>query len=313
MRKTVFLLVLAGVLLTACAKQENGGQPVTEPTGQTTEQIGVTQQPEQITEPTAVTKPTEPTLEPTEQTGVTQQPEQATEQPAVTAPTEPTLEPTEQTTEPTTESSESWEAWEWYYEGFEKEGEAYYDGVFRQAISNPSVGMPMTYDEISDMLIGREISFCLAETVRVLPLKEARALNGDLEVRFVRDLLTGEELDETCIVKLSMGTPADQEPADPCYAPGERFTCAIEERDGVVYVTGICYRWDVYSEDGTEYAYARGENELADLDIPGSENVIISKVTSTTQNPVKYTQRMPLETLAEFVRADWEQRGIIAP
>lgn len=303
MKKTVLLLALSGVLLTACAKQENGEQPVTEPAGQATEQIAVTQQPEQATEQPAATAPTEPTLEPSEQT---------TEQPAATAPTEPTLEPAEPTPEATAESGESWEAWEWYYEGFEQEGEAYYDGVFRQAISNPSVGMPMTYDEIADMLNGREVSFCLAEAVRVLPLKEAHELNGDLEVRFVRDLLTGEKLDETCIVKLSMGTPADQEPADPPYAPGERFTCATEERDGAVYVTGICFRWDVYSEDGTEYAYARGENELADLDITGSENVIISKITSTSENPVKYTQRMPLETLAEFVRTDWAQRGIIA-
>ena len=43
---------------------------------------------------------------------------------------------------------------------------------------------------------------------------------------------------------------------------------------------------------------------MDELSIDGSENISETRITSTTDNPVIYTQKLPLDSLAEYLRSD---------
>ena len=205
----------------------------------------------------------------------------------------------------------------------------------------------MSYEEAMEMITdtnnGVIKSFYLVKTVKALTLDECEELNGwnewfsssyaldytpeikaeseyfgdktIYEVEIVRDLLRSADENGNMYVAISMGNPVEQREGDPVYSPDEMFTVAVYEPNdnSEIYSScgGFMLRYDVTVSNGGYFAYSRNNYEIDALNIDGSENIDESAVTSTTVNPVRYSQKAPLEKLAEFIKNDWAQRGIV--
>ncbi len=222
-----------------------------------------------------------------------------------------------------------------------------YDSVFVEiAEENPSSGPETTYEDamlmISDPSLGGIDSFYVVETVRPLTVQECEKLEGwelwfkrnyvmdydesnakDLtyltedviyEVRLVEDLLSGEKCDKTIYLAVSIGNPEYQTEGDPPYSAGERFTAAILQNriecDIMQSRWDFMLRYDVVTENGIAMAYSRGNTAIDGLKLDGAEDISEKVVTSTTENPAVYTQKLPLESLSEFLRKDWRERRL---
>ncbi len=206
-----------------------------------------------------------------------------------------------------------------------------YDEVYKGISDDISTGMPMTYDEIMEMInspLQKENgifldSFYLVETVEALPTGYSKQLNGwgpvcegktIYEVIILKDLISGEEINRTENILVANGTVEWQKDGDPVYAPGERFTVALtkpqEGYDFLQSPSSITFRYDaVEEENGDMTIYSRG-SELDQLKLPTSQDISETVTTSTTLNPAKRTQKLDINALADFLREDWKKRGV---
>lgn len=205
-----------------------------------------------------------------------------------------------------------------------------YDDVFEGVNGNGYTGAPMSYDEIMEMItspLQKENgifldSFYLVETIRAIPYEEARELDGwtevcegktIYEVKILSDLISGEEMNRTEKIIVANGTVEWQKGGDPVYASGERFTVALTKpQEGCDYLqtpSSITFRYDVIEDEEGITLYSRG-SEIDKLGLPTSAKLNEKVITSTTQNPAHYTQKLSLNALTEFLRSDWEQRGM---
>ncbi len=217
----------------------------------------------------------------------------------------------------------------------------YYDDVFKGFDLNPILRVPTTYNESMDRATdprgGGLDSFYLLQVVRPLTLSESEEMDGWFErfrsnygdtfeagddereqkymydytlyeVIVLEDLISGEQLGHTAYVLTGMGVEYQDE-NDPPYAPHDRFTAALSMPvDGCDFVSSLCgdvFRYDVVGDT----AYSRSNPKLVEHFIADSRAIEELRVTTTTDNPVLYTQKLPLERLAEFMREDWERRG----
>ena len=205
-----------------------------------------------------------------------------------------------------------------------------YDDVFEEIAVNTYTGAPMTYDEIMEMItpdaehpMWDVDSFYLVETVKALSSDECEQLAGrdDLgsgymtvyEIKVLEDLISGEKTDRTERILITMGTAERQKGGDPIYAPGEKFTIILAKpyagADFLRTPGAFAFRYDVASDgEGNTVLYSR-HSDLDRLQLDTSEDIDEKVITSTTQNPAHYTQKLSLNALTEFLRTDWEQRG----
>ena len=203
------------------------------------------------------------------------------------------------------------------------EGGAYYDDVFKEFNMNPSITGYSSYEDLIGLLkeaethYGSKAQFDLCRTVRVLPQKEARKYVGSsgdrtvYEVQIIENLITGEQLDKTVMLVMTMGSPEIQEKGDPIYAPGELFTCAmLEDAEKGCMQAVYGYRYDVRLDGNNRIAYSRRNLELDGLALADSQDISVSAVTSTSKNPAVYSQRLPLSSVADFVTGEWSKKGI---
>lgn len=224
--------------------------------------------------------------------------------------------------------------------------QGYYDDIFVEIDQSTHVGPPATYEEtisiISNSKYGGIDSFYLVETVKALTLSECEKLSGweewfesryalsydeidsdgkdywgdntIYEVKVIEDLISGEKYNTNIYLATSMGNPRIQEKGDPVYSPGERFTVAVhpkaENSDITRSCGGFIFRYDIQSSDGNFKALSRNNYVMDAFNISNSENISTEAVTSTTANPVIYTQELPLDDLTEFIRQDWKTRQI---
>lgn len=217
----------------------------------------------------------------------------------------------------------------------------YYDDVYKGLDLNPILRVPVTYNESMDRATdprgGGLDSFYLLQVVRALTLSESEEMDGWYErfrsaygetveagddereqkymydytlyeVIVLEDLISGEQLGHTAYVLTGMGVEYQDE-YDPPYAPHDRFTAALSlPAEGCDFVSSLCS--DVFCYDVVgDTAYSRSNPMLVEHYIADSKAIEELRVTTTTDNPVRYTQKLPLERLAEFMREDWERRG----
>ena len=216
-----------------------------------------------------------------------------------------------------------------------------YDDDFIEILYNPASGPPMTYDDAINMLTdprsGEIDSYYLFEVQRALTLSECEELDGwdkafrayypsyseetteagaedgdsyptdfvVYEVKVLQDIITGEQCGDTMYIMSTNGSIAYQEPGNPPYARGERYTAVMMRP---IEGSDIRRLYEVLKYDVRGgFAYSRFNYKL---DLPYSKNETVSVITSTSANPVKYTQYLPFELLCDFMREDWERRGI---
>lgn len=203
------------------------------------------------------------------------------------------------------------------------EQKAFYDDTF-VGLALQGSGAPSTYDELMDKLDSQDMkdrniyldSFYLVETVRALSIEGFDWDSNDstiYEVKIIKDLISGEDVNRTEKILVSNGTPKWQYANDPAYAPGERFTIAlkkpIEGKDYIEALFSYMFKYDVPSDD-SGYIYSRCCYEMDKLNLPTSENIKETVVTSTTKNPAGYTQKVTLDAVVDFLRSDWKARGV---
>lgn len=210
----------------------------------------------------------------------------------------------------------------WLLDEFPTGDGAYFDKVFKGLNPQGSGGF-IDYEDYVASLAENQLnkpidSFYLVECISALTPKKASELFSETdnwrqyyEVRLIRDLVDGSEPDRVVFVRMS-GAVEYQEDYYPAYAPGEKFTLYIyQETDGFCQVAdGQMLRYDVYDEDGELWAYSRNNNIIDDLAFDGSVDIAETRVTSTTRNPVKYTQKLPLDSLAEGMRGVFEENSL---
>lgn len=210
----------------------------------------------------------------------------------------------------------------WLLDEFPTGDGAYFDKVFKGLNPQGSGGF-IDYEDYVATLAENQLnkpidSFYLVECISALTPKKASELFSEIdnwrqyyEVRLIRDLVDGSEPDRVVFVRMS-GAVEYQEDYYPAYAPGEKFTLYIyQETDGFCQVAdGQMLRYDVYDEDGELWAYSRNNNIIDDLAFDGSVDIAETRVTSTTRNPVKYTQKLPLDSLAEGMRGVFEENSL---
>ncbi len=205
---------------------------------------------------------------------------------------------------------------------------AAYDDVFRGA-ADSATGAPMTYEDVMSMIASGEEhgeyldSLYLVETVKALTAKECAKLDGwDItysdrtiyEVNIIKDLISGEAVGRKEYIFVSMGNAQWQNRGDPIYAPGEKFTVALTKpQQGCDFLRtpgSFMFRYDAVEDaSGNITLYSRN-SAMDDLDLPNAVAIEKKVITSTTKNPAIYTQAVELKALVDFIRSDWEQRGI---
>ncbi len=205
---------------------------------------------------------------------------------------------------------------------------AAYDDVFRGAAGS-ATGAPMTYEDVMSMIASGEEhgehldSLYLVETVKALTAKECAKLDGwDItysdrtiyEVNIIEDLISGEAVGRKEYIFVSMGNAQWQNRGDPIYAPGEKFTVALTKpQQGCDFLRtpgSFMFRYDAVEDaSGNITLYSRN-SAMDDLGLPNAVAIEKTVITSTTKNPAIYTQAVELKALVDFIRSDWEQRGI---
>lgn len=217
----------------------------------------------------------------------------------------------------------------------------YYDSEYKGLDINPTLYVPSTYSDVlaicTDPRGGGLDSFYLLQVKRALTLSESEELDGWFErfdyiydatfetdgenaqkymydytlyeVIVLEDLISGEQLGYTEYVLTGMGVEW-QDANDPPFAPNDCFTAALSvPAEGCDFVSSLCgnaFRYDVVGDT----AYSRNSYMMDELLIEGSEDIEELRITTTTENPVLYTQKLPLEDLAEYLRSDWESKGV---
>lgn len=220
------------------------------------------------------------------------------------------------------------------------------------ALENPSTGMPFTYDEVMERLTspkyGKLDSYYLCEAVELLTLPECEGLPGFEDffyklngvkydevksegadyfrdnvfyrVKVIENLLSGEKCDYEIYTAIdyqidAIGDPVSpiyQRWGDPPYAPGERFTLVLynkEENSGFTRSGALIdLRLDVKAIAGVPFAFSRKRCYLSSLNIDETEKISETVIASTTGNPVTYTAKIKLSDLSDFLRKDWQKR-----
>lgn len=219
-----------------------------------------------------------------------------------------------------------------------------YDNTFEEfyPVNPTTYGPPPTAEEVVNRL--KPVpdypeydldSYYLVEVIRALTNEEYMQMNGAkessvngytvYEVRLVEDLISGKESDSTAYVLIPAGNGARiQLHGDPTYAPGEKFTAALSKPcEGYDFLTSVCdstLRYDIpemdFTPDNMETmlyyrggGLARAPQPIADLPFE-TEEIELTVVTSTSQNPVTYIQKIALDDLVQFLREQWQRAGI---
>lgn len=194
-----------------------------------------------------------------------------------------------------------------------------YDDVFKEVVYNPtSYGPPLTYEEIVNSLKPDPDypeydtdSLYLVEVIKALSPEESknvagwRSDNTLYSVKILTDLGSGETINKIANVSATSGTVEYQEPGDPPYAPGDRFTAALTKPyEGRDYLSAdYLFRYDVVEENGKTMLYSRSKGSNIDEQyLPTSEKINEKVITSTTKNPAEYTQKLELGALVDFWR-----------
>lgn len=302
-RKTLAFLCMAALLLTGCSN--NTASTAASDSSDSVVSAGGT----------SAAAETDPAPSPDNASPVTNEPSSEPPQDQYTLEVmEPTLE------SPADESSDT----------PSEPGDAYYDQEFRGTIH--SIGAPMSYEDVMAMLKVGEAehgeyidSFFLVETVKALSTEECRELSGwsadysdrtIYKVNVLKDLVSGEDVSKTEYIFVSMGNIQQQEAGDPIYAPGEKFTVVLTKpQDGCDFLRtpgSFMFRYDaVEAPDGSIELYARN-NPIDAGGLDSAEEISDQAITSTTLNPANHTQKISLTKLAEFIRTDWQERGVPA-
>ena len=187
-----------------------------------------------------------------------------------------------------------------------------------------ATGAVTSYENLQDFINSySDISFVGYEITAQYSPEEAFEKTGDgifkrsttlYQAHIYYDYLHDTPVDMTLYLAKA-GSPDRQIRDDPPYAVGQKIISALSGFDytSCVAIPELVYY--VYNVNGVDLAYhvrfdkiVLTSDAFADLDMEllDGENSVI---TTTDNNPVKFTQKSTVEDLTRFIKQDWEARG----
>lgn len=185
-------------------------------------------------------------------------------------------------------------------------------------------GTPDSYEELQEYMDSYEdISFVEYEIVSQYSAEEAFEKTGDDIFKYSTTLYRAHiYYDHLHCVPVDLtvdlakaGMPDKQIRNDPPYAAGQKIIAALSGFNSTSCVAVPELVYYVYDINGVDIAYhvncesiAVSDADFANLnmELADSESYLI---TTTDNNPVKFTQKSTVDDLTDFIRQDWEARG----
>lgn len=202
-----------------------------------------------------------------------------------------------------------------------------YDNV--AFVETEAVGEAASYDELDEwLLIYDTVNFVKYEIIGIYTPEEAVKISGEdffkdattlYKARITYDYLNQKEVDiEVNVAKA--GTSERQIEGAPLYMIGEVYVSPLKNLDKYVnseiaWCVGMGeLTFSVYEVNGVDFAYqinskiriSDTQYDNLDVGLLADEEFVI---TSTKNNPVKFTQKSLLADLTDFIRKDWTAKG----
>lgn len=191
-------------------------------------------------------------------------------------------------------------------------------------LDTPATGIVTSYEDLLEHISSyKDISFVEYEIISKFSPEEAVEITGDnvyersatlYQAHIYYDYLHDTPVDMTVYIGKT-GTSYQQLDGDPPYVIGQKLISAIIGFDEA-YCSAIPeLNFYVYNVNGVDLAYHIGSENISvqsaafvnlDMDLIGGEN---SVMTTTVNNPVKFTQKSTVDDLTRFIKQDWESRG----
>lgn len=185
-------------------------------------------------------------------------------------------------------------------------------------------GVPTTYEELLDFFPSySNVSFLEYEIISQYTSEEAVEKTGDevfnrsatlYQAHIYYDHLHDMPVDMT-VDLAKAGVPGNQLENNPPYVIGQKLISDLSGFDSTSCVAVPELVYFVYEVNGVDLAYHVDHERIAiesedfpNLDIEMAESELFL-VTTTANNPVKFTQKSTVEDLTAFIRQDWEKRG----
>ncbi len=189
---------------------------------------------------------------------------------------------------------------------------------------NGGTGIPQSYEELQDFIRPfSEVNFLGFEVVRRYSPDEAyESTNDDIylhgstlyDVHVTYDYINAQPLDIS--TKLcSAGTAEIQQESFPPYSEGDKFACFLiqfDPDDVNVEFPELLFAVDDSAEPPVGYHVGFDVIDFVDKDgnsVGDSGFTATTVITTTLNNPVTYTDRIPMDALTDFLRNDWTERG----
>ena len=188
----------------------------------------------------------------------------------------------------------------------------------------PATGIVTSYEGLLEYISSyKDISFVEYEIISKFSPEEAIEITGDnvyehtatlYQAHIYYDYLHDTPVDMAIYIGKT-GTSYQQLDGDPPYVIGQKLISAIIGFDEA-YCSAIPeLNFYVYNVNGIDLAYHVGAENVSvqsaalvnlDMELLDSERFVI---TTTANNPVKFTQKSTVEDLTHFIKQDWEARG----
>lgn len=185
-------------------------------------------------------------------------------------------------------------------------------------------GAPGSYEELQEYMNSYgDISFVEYEIISQYSAEEAFEKTGDDIFKYSTTLYRAHiYYDHMHCVPVDLtvdlakaGMPDKQIKNDPPYAAGQKIIAALSGYNSTSCVAVPELVYYVYDVNGVDIAYHVNCESIAvsdaafanlNMELADSER---SLITTTDNNPVKFTQKSTVEDLTGFIRQDWTARG----
>lgn len=191
-------------------------------------------------------------------------------------------------------------------------------------IENEATGIPQSYEELQDFIRPySNVNYLEYEIIKRYSPEEAFDITNDdmflygatlYDIHVVYDCINDQQLD--LYTKLSSaGTVEEQFEGYHPYLEGDKFACYLPQfdPDAINYeFTELMFAID--DETNTPIGYHIGFDDIDFVSQNGNDNADesfseTSVITSTSNNPVTYTDMVSIDILSNFLRNDWTERG----
>lgn len=191
-------------------------------------------------------------------------------------------------------------------------------------VENEATGIPQSYEELQDYISPyANVNFLGFEILKRYSAEEAYEItNNDMflhsttlyDIHVTYDYFNSQPLDINTKL-MAAGTAENQLEGYPPYSEGDKFACFLPlfDPDDINYeLSELLFAVD--DEEKSSVGYHVGFDKIDFIGKDGKsiadESFTASTViTSTSNNPVTYTDKIPMDTLSGFLRDDWLSRG----